>query len=706
MSEHKYKAFICYSHKDESWARWLHRALESYNIPRKLVGRESDLGPIPNKLYPIFRDREELSSATDLTDTIKDALQESASLIVICSPSAVKSRWVNEEIKYFQSLGRGKRVYSLIVDGDPEASDPEFACFPPALLKDPSGALHEPLAADARKWADGRLLANLKLLSGLLGISLEELRQRDLKQRQRKWAFALSIILVGVVLVALTIGFRFAAEKSEKVSESRRSQATELVKHKLDELSSMYQTLDDPEDLDRLKSWDKQDLADLIVSAGKGEGALINSAMKLREQGNELTQNDKLAEALGKYLQSWALIAESYRRDRSNHDTFFELGQAEFYIGQAYVLENELDKAEEALLSYAEITRRLVQKQPERADLVVEVSYILTNLAVVQMSRGDDPDRSLRLMRSTLEYLQLALILDPSNKQYRSAKGNVLAWYADAQLSICELDSALALRQKGVALLAEEMLQEESESTTSMRRMAYALRGLANAEESLGRLDDAQNNWEKSLQQWERIPAKDSNNSYHTGFVLLNKQRIAWLMAVRGNTQEAWVVLNALADDWQDFLKDLDIANYYTSRYYTDYTEFLLFRVWVSQTMNDSDTALRLLDEALERLAESRRDSEDFEFDDANTLMLAAFWYWELQQKLPAANIQALLPNYKVGGGRVRACTGASMAARKAVMNGNMDLAQEYVDYLLEKRYQVPKFVRFCSKYELCNDDI
>ena len=91
------------------------------------------------------------------------------------------------------------------MDGDPKASDPEIACFPPALLKDPSGASHEPLAADARKWADGRLLANLKLLSGLLGISLEEMRQRDLKQRQRKWAFTLSLVLVGVVLVALRL---------------------------------------------------------------------------------------------------------------------------------------------------------------------------------------------------------------------------------------------------------------------------------------------------------------------------------------------------------------------------------------------------------------------------------------------------------------------------------------------------------------------
>lgn len=34
-----YWAFISYSHADDAWGRWLHRALESYRIPRALVGQ-------------------------------------------------------------------------------------------------------------------------------------------------------------------------------------------------------------------------------------------------------------------------------------------------------------------------------------------------------------------------------------------------------------------------------------------------------------------------------------------------------------------------------------------------------------------------------------------------------------------------------------------------------------------------------------------
>jgi eukaryotic-like serine/threonine-protein kinase len=48
-------------------------------------------GPVPKRLTPIFRDREELASATDLGTVINEALRQSACQIVICSPSAARS---------------------------------------------------------------------------------------------------------------------------------------------------------------------------------------------------------------------------------------------------------------------------------------------------------------------------------------------------------------------------------------------------------------------------------------------------------------------------------------------------------------------------------------------------------------------------------------------------------------------------------------
>ena len=99
----RYRAFISYSHQDKAWADWLHRSLESYRIPQRLVGQETAAGIVPRRLLPIFRDRDELASATDLGRKVNEALSESANLVVICSPHSATSHWVNEEVLAFSA---------------------------------------------------------------------------------------------------------------------------------------------------------------------------------------------------------------------------------------------------------------------------------------------------------------------------------------------------------------------------------------------------------------------------------------------------------------------------------------------------------------------------------------------------------------------------------------------------------------------------
>ena len=81
---YSYKAMVSYSHTDQKWARWLHRALESYRVPKHLVGTDSSAGTVPARLTPVFRDRDELAVSSDLSDRIREALIASEYLIVIC----------------------------------------------------------------------------------------------------------------------------------------------------------------------------------------------------------------------------------------------------------------------------------------------------------------------------------------------------------------------------------------------------------------------------------------------------------------------------------------------------------------------------------------------------------------------------------------------------------------------------------------------
>ena len=148
--EFKYRAFISYSHSDERWAKWLHKALETYSVPKRLIGTETAYGPVPERFAPVFRDRDELATATNLGETLTRALEQSAFQVVICSPAAAKSRWVNEEILAFKRLGREHRIFCLIDAGEPGAAS---SAFPAALaLSAPSAAAGASGAAAAFSW--------------------------------------------------------------------------------------------------------------------------------------------------------------------------------------------------------------------------------------------------------------------------------------------------------------------------------------------------------------------------------------------------------------------------------------------------------------------------------------------------------------------------------------------------------------------------
>jgi tetratricopeptide (TPR) repeat protein len=238
----KYRAFISYSHRDARWASWLHTALETYRPPKPLVGKITERGEVPKRLTPIFKDREELPSAVDLGALVNAALEDSACQIVICSPNAAKSRWVNEEILAFKRLGREDRIFSLIVAGEPHATDmpgrEEEECFPPALRfkLGTDGALSnertEPIAADARPGKDGKHRAALKLVAGLLGVGFDTLRQREQQRRNRRLvafscaAMAGMVVTSGLAAFALVQRDRAQRQTVRAEAEARTAQET------------------------------------------------------------------------------------------------------------------------------------------------------------------------------------------------------------------------------------------------------------------------------------------------------------------------------------------------------------------------------------------------------------------------------------------------------------------------------------------------
>lgn len=243
----RYSAFISYSHRDKAWADRLHRGLESYRLPKALRGKAAATRPSGDRLLPVFRDREEFASSADLGDAIRDALDNSGTLVVLCSPRSASSRWVNQEIEYFLSLGRADRIQCFVVDGEPFASaDPARAdeeCLPPALL----AAGREPLAADARPTGDGFNQAKLKLLASIFEVPYDGLRRRDAARRQRR---LLTIAVASVVGLVITSGLAVAAVLARNEAVRQRDvarQKTLTAERTVTFVKSMFEVADPSE---------------------------------------------------------------------------------------------------------------------------------------------------------------------------------------------------------------------------------------------------------------------------------------------------------------------------------------------------------------------------------------------------------------------------------------------------------------------------
>ena len=286
----KYHAFISYRHADNKqqgrqWATWLHQSIETYEVPADLVGKNNARGEkIPARIYPVFRDEEELPANSDLGSSIVGALDLTQILVVLCSPRAVASTYVADEIDYFKSNCNGsERIIAAMIDGEPNTSwdkgklasgfKVSDECFPIPLRfeYDTNGnrteRYAEPIAADFRinnhglieqgwtspealrlhlksakslskaqiekrvtEYQTQQHLMLLKIIAGILGVPLGELTQRD-KQHQleqarqkttklRKWLTAVGFF----ALLAVGAGFVAYVNQQEAIKQTREAQ--------------------------------------------------------------------------------------------------------------------------------------------------------------------------------------------------------------------------------------------------------------------------------------------------------------------------------------------------------------------------------------------------------------------------------------------------------------------------------------------------
>ena len=376
----RYRAFISYSHRDEDIARWLHRSLEKYRVPSRLRGSIGEFGALPERLTPIFRDREDLASAGELGPRIEEALADSEALIVICSPDAARSSWANDEVLAFKRLGRTDRIYSLIVNGEP--GDAQAECFPHALRfdLDDNGdiGIHpaEPLAADLRAGKDGKSLAFLKIISGLLGVPLDTLRQREAARRHRRM---LAITALSVLVMLVTSALAVEAVIQRHAAERRQKQAEVLVDFMLGDLTDK---LSQVSRLDILESVDDHAMNYFksLPTTDVTDQALMQRATAFENIGNVRRDQGHLPKALESYQAAAALTGQLAKEAPGDTKRQLAYAEALSYIGTAHWYQGELDQAKSGFEAAQALLKRAQDSRKTNAVLEPALLYQLAGL--------------------------------------------------------------------------------------------------------------------------------------------------------------------------------------------------------------------------------------------------------------------------------------------------------------------------------------
>jgi eukaryotic-like serine/threonine-protein kinase len=419
----RYRAFISYSHRDKAWAAWLHRALERYTIPHRLVGTLTETGVVPRRLSPIFRDADELATARDLGQKVTQALGQSACLLVVCSPAAALSRWVDEEIRTYQRLGGGERIFCLVVGGEPNASRipgrGAEECFPPALRQryDAEGGLSddviEPLAADVRSGGDGKADALCKLVAGMLGVGLDTLKRRDLQRRARR-AVALSAVALAVALVMTLLALRATLARRDAVvashvAERRQKDAEDLVAFMLGDLNDRLAQVSR---LDILEAVDDRAMAYFQAQPTNevSDRALLQRATALEKIGSVRLDQGRLDAALASYEAARVVavrLAADLPSDVSRQGL---LGEITTFIGMVHWRQGRLDDAQRTFADARGVLVAAEQASPANDDLHFQLALLDNNMGRVMEARGalDEAGAHYRDMLGRLQRLAAA----------------------------------------------------------------------------------------------------------------------------------------------------------------------------------------------------------------------------------------------------------------------------------------------------------
>ena len=224
-----YDGFISYSH-----------AADDLLAPRLQAGLQRFAKPWwKRRALRIFRDESSLSANPHLWSSITDALDKSGWFVLLLSPEAAQSEWVNQEIDYWLQTKDLDRIIPVLTDGDLAWTSAGIAgdAVPPSLG---SAFSDEPRWVDLRFARSDEQLdlknpqffaAVADVASAIRGVPKDELESEEVRQHRRTlrtaWAAGAMLAVLAVVAVGASILSAQNAAEADRQAVRADANATE-----------------------------------------------------------------------------------------------------------------------------------------------------------------------------------------------------------------------------------------------------------------------------------------------------------------------------------------------------------------------------------------------------------------------------------------------------------------------------------------------
>jgi tetratricopeptide (TPR) repeat protein len=522
----RYDAFISYSHlKDKPIAAALQSAMQ--RLGKNWYQRRA---------LRIFRDDTSLSATPHLWPSIESALSESRFLILLASPHAAASPWVDKELTYWLEHRGADTLLIGLTEGALgwDAAAGEFtpgAPLPPAVKGRLNG---EPKWVDLTAYRAGAAKSDAKFTelaadfaAAIRGMPKEDLLSQEVLQQRRAlilaWSAAASLLFLAALAGwqwTVAVSNEQLAKEQERIAKTERDRAERTLTAATKTANSLVFDL-------AVRFEDKLGLSATLVKD------ILDRAQRLQRELTEADgatpelkrsaamASDKSAHTLLAIGESDAALASAQRAsgifeqlvnsDPINVELQHGLSISYNTLGSVLLQQRKLEDALAQHRKSLQLIKRVAGgmdrgKRNWQRDLAVTYNDI--GNVLLQLGRTTEAERSFRESIAIFEQLGAA---EPENTLWQSDLALTYARIADLYKADGNIDEALSIYQKSIAV-RERLIASDGTNAAWQRGLAliYVMVGDLLLEDK--KVEDALTNYRRSLELADRLARSDRSN--------------------------------------------------------------------------------------------------------------------------------------------------------------------------------------------------